>query len=80
MGESLVVVMKEFCQIFRAYVVNRRHRPLTFLCDFTELLDACLPCCRIGLFQRSPVRNPLSTSSMFTIAGTTIYFLLSRLN
>jgi hypothetical protein len=26
----------------------------------------------LGLFQRSPFRNPLSKSSMFTIAGKTI--------
>jgi hypothetical protein len=32
------------------------------------------------VFQRRPVRKPLSKSSMFTIAGTTIYFLLSQLN
>jgi len=79
-GKSFVIVMKEFCQIFCAYVMNRRHKILAFLCDFSELLDACLPCCRIGFFQRSPARNPLSKSSMFTIAGTTIYFLLSQLN
>jgi hypothetical protein len=38
MGESLVVVMKEFCQIFRAYIMNRRHKILAFLYDFSELL------------------------------------------
>jgi len=88
MGKSFAIVMKEFCQIFRAYVMNRRHKILAFLYDFSELLDARLTCCESpviswfapGLFQCSPVRNPTSESSTFKIAGTTIYFLLSQLN
>jgi hypothetical protein len=71
-------VMKQFCQIFRAYIMNRRHRPLAFLYNFTAFrcVPALLPS-RVS--QRRPARNPLSKSSMFMIAGTTIYFLLSQL-
>jgi hypothetical protein len=33
-----------------------------------------IPRLAAGLFLRSPVKNPTSKSSMFTIAGNTIYF------